>query len=89
MGIKKFDKFFIWLSELMPTEKIMKCETIGRPRENQFLDSIRVTTQDDNRTPMRNRSDIPELGQNMNIPQISNNEPERWEFKIIMKEINI
>lgn len=77
------------LSELMPTEKIMKCETIGRPRENQFLDSIRVTTQDDNRTPTRNRSDIPELGQNMNIPQtqklepnintpqISNNEPER------------
>ena len=65
------------LSELMPTEKIMKCETIGRPRENQFLDSIRVTTQDDNRTPMRNRSDIPELGKTINTPPISNNEPER------------
>ena len=55
----------------------MKCETIGRPRENQFLDSIRVTTQDDNRTPMRNRSDIPELGKTINTPPISNNEPER------------
>ena len=41
------------------------------------------------RTPMRNRSDIPELGKNINTPPISNNEPERWEFKIIMKGINI
>ena len=63
------------LSELMPTEKIMKCETVGRPRENQFLDSIRVTTQDDNRTPTRNRSDIHELGQNINIPQTQTLEP--------------
>lgn len=80
MGIKSLINFSFdlnKLSELMPTEKIMKCETIGRPRENQFLDSIRVTTQDDNRTPMRNRSDIPELGQNINTPPISNNEPER------------